>query len=213
MGQKTSPISFRQIIKSDWPLKWFSKSDYKKFLLEDLSILNYIREKLSHCFVSKVEIKREKNMIEVIIHTARPGLVIGRSGTGINVLKDELSKLVKSELKIDIEEVKEPDLDARLVALLIAQQIEKRVSYKRAMKQALTRIMEAGAAGAKITLKGRLAGVEIARSETVSAGKIPLGTITAPIDYAQTAAKTKYGLIGIKVWIYKGEKDVNAEKA
>jgi small subunit ribosomal protein S3 len=165
-------------------------------------------KKLAHCYVSKVDIKRGKHTVEVTIHTARPGMVIGRSGTGINTLKEELIKLVtKKDLKdlnLNIEEIKEPNLDAYLVAYNIAQQIEKRVSYKRAMKQAIDRAIEAGAKGIKITCKGRLAGVEIARSETLSAGVMPLSTLEANVDFGQAFAKTTYGIIGVKVWINKG---------
>jgi small subunit ribosomal protein S3 len=208
VGHKISPISYRLGKFTDWQSKWFAKRDYRQLLLEDLAIKDFIIKKLAHCYVSKVDIKRGKNIVEVTIRTARPGMVIGRSGAGINTLKEELTKLVRKsglkDLNLNIEEIKEPNLDAYLVAYNIAQQIEKRISYRRAMKQAIDRTMQAGAKGIKITCKGRLAGVEIARSETLSAGVMPLSTLNTNIDFGQIFAKTTYGIIGVKVWINKG---------
>jgi len=207
MAQKVSPISFRLGKLTDWQSKWFAKKSYRDFLLEDLKIRDFIFKKLKNCYVSRIEIRRGKNLLEVTIHTARPGMIIGRSGAAINTLKQDLSKMTQQELKINIKEVKEPNLDAYLVAYNIAQQIEKRVSYKRAMKQAISHVMEAGAKGVKVICKGRLAGAEIARSESLSEGNLPLGTLDANIDFAQVDAKTTYGIIGVKVWIYVDAKE------
>lgn len=202
MGQKVSPISFRLGKLTDWQSKWFAKKSYRDFLLEDLKIRGFILKKLKNCYVSRIEIAREKNVLEITIHTARPGMIIGRSGAAINTLKQDLSKMMHHELKINIKEVKEPNLDAYLVAYNIAQQIEKRVAYKRAMKQAISHVMEASAKGVKVICKGRLGGAEIARSESLSEGSLPLGTLDASIDFAHVDAKTTYGIIGVKVWIY-----------
>lgn len=204
MGQKVSPISFRLGKLNEWQSKWFAKRGYSKLLLEDLTIRNYIMKRLAQSYISKVLITRAKNTIQITIRTARPGMIIGRSGASINALKDELAKLTSSEIRINIEEVKEPNLDAYLVAFNIASQIEKRISYKKAMKQSIQRVMEAGAKGIKITCKGRLGGAEIARSETLSTGTLPLGTFSANIDYGQVDAKTTYGIVGVKVWINRG---------
>lgn len=203
MGQKVSPISFRQGMNTQWQSSWFARRDYARLLLEDIAIRRYIMKKLARCFISKIMIKREKNLLEVTIYTARPGMIIGRSGAGINQFKQELLKLTKNELKINIEEIKEPNLDANLTAYTLASQIEKRISYKRAMKQLISRTMSAGALGVKVICKGRLAGVEIAREEGLSEGRIPLNTITANIDFAKIGAKTPYGIIGVKVWIHR----------
>jgi len=211
VGQKVNPISFRLIKHQNWDSRWFAKKDYTKLLLEDLKIRNFIMKTLAKSYIDKVSIKRGKNTVEVNISTARPGMIIGRSGASINALKDQLAKLTKETLKINIQEVKEPNLNAFLVAYNIAQQIEKRISYKRAMKQAMTRTMESGAKGIKVTCKGRLGGVEIARRESFSTGSLPLGTMHADIDYGQIDAHTTYGIIGIKVWINKvKENNVNA---
>ncbi|MCX6806797.1 MAG: 30S ribosomal protein S3 [Candidatus Berkelbacteria bacterium] len=206
MGHKVSPISFRLGKLNNWQSKWFAKRDYSKFLLEDLSIREFIRKNLRSGYVSRVDIARDKNIVIITVYTARPGVIIGRSGAGVTALKENLKKLIQGEIRINVEEIKEPDLDAYLVALNIAQQIEKRISYKRAMKQAKTRVMTSGAKGIKVNCKGRLAGVEIARSKTMSEGSLPLGTIRANIDFGQIDAKTTFGIIGVKVWINKGDK-------
>jgi len=208
MGHKVNPISFRLGHSTAWQSKWFAQKDYRLLLLEDVKIRRYLMKKLANCYLSKIEIDRDKNIVHIVIYTARPGMIIGRSGASINTLREELSRLVNSSLKIDIVEVKEPNLDARLVAYNIAHQIEKRVSYKKAMKQAITHVMEAGAKGVKVACKGRLGGVEIARSESLSAGVMPLGTIKSKIDYAHVNAQTTYGVIGVKVWI-----NVDTQKA
>lgn len=204
MGQKVSPISFRLGKIEDWQSKWFVKKGYRDLLKEDLALRKVIFEKLSQCLISKVEIKREKNLIEIDIYTARPGMIIGRSGTGLNSLKELLSQISKNELKINILEVKEPDKDASLVAQNIARQIEKRISYKRAIKRAIDKAILSGVKGIKITVSGRLAGVEIARRESSSWGTLPLSTISSPIDFGKGEAKTTYGTIGVKVWINRG---------
>ena len=203
MGQKVNPIIFRLGEKTGWSSNWFAKKDYAKLLVSDIKIRNFLNEKMSQFYISKVLINRDKNAVTLTIFTARPGMIIGRAGAGITALKSSLSKMVDGELKINVEEVKEPNLDARLVAMNIANQIEKRIAYKRAAKQSIARVMESGALGVKVICKGRLAGAEIARVESMSQGSLPLGTLDADIDYGQVAAKTTYGIIGIKVWINK----------
>jgi len=201
VGQKVNPINFRLGKHFDWQSKWFEKRNYSKLLLEDLKIRKYLEKKLASHYVSKIEISRNKNEMSITIFTARPGMIIGRSGATITALKNDLQKLTTATLSINIEEIKEPNLDAKIVAMNIAQQIEKRVAYKRAMKQAIAHVMEAGAMGVKVMCKGRLAGAEIARAESISEGSLPLGTLDADIDFGQVDAKTTYGIIGVKVWI------------
>lgn len=203
MGQKVSPISFRIGTREDWQSKWFAKKDFAKFLIEDILLRKIISLKLKNCWVSKCEIERDKNLVKITIVTARPGMIIGRQGKALTDLKNLLSQKTKNEIKIDIKEVREPDLDASLVVLNIASQIEKRISFKRAMRQAIDRAQQAKAKGVKIQVKGRLGGVEIARCESLSWGSIPLETIKGQIDYGKADAKTFCGVIGVKVWINK----------
>jgi small subunit ribosomal protein S3 len=206
MGQKVNPKVIRIGITRDWDSKWYArKGNYKKLFHQDLQIEKLIREKLQTEGLSKIEIMRTQGKVIINIHTSKPGLIIGRGGEVIEKLKDVLSKKFKETFAINIKEVKKPMLDAHIVAESIARQIEKRISYRRAAKVALEKIMEAGALGAKIYLGGRLNGVEISRGEYFSKGKIPLHTFRADIDYASLPAHTTYGKIGVKVWIYKGE--------
>ena len=206
MGQKVNPIILRIGINKSWDSKWFSsKKNYSKILLQDLDIRKIIQKKLADASISRIEIHRTANRVIVQIHSAKPGLIIGRQGAGIEALKDELEKKFREEFQLSIKEISKPTLDAHLLAESIAAQIEKRVSYRRAAKVAVEKALESGALGAKVFAAGRLNGVEIARSEFFSKGKIPLHTLRADIDYAQVHAKTAYGTIGVKVWIYKGD--------
>ncbi len=206
MGQKVNPKVIRIGITRDWDSKWYAKkANYRKLFHQDLAIEKLILEKLEKEGFSKIEIMRTQGKVIINIYTSKPGLIIGRGGEVIEKLKDMLSKKFKESFAINIKEVKKPMLDSKIVAETIARQVEKRISYRRAAKVAIEKIMEAGAIGAKVYLGGRLNGVEIARSEFFSKGKIPLHTFRADIDYTSTAAMTTYGKIGIKVWIYKGE--------
>lgn len=206
MGQKVNPNIFRIGVIRSWDAKWFAnKKTYSRLLLQDLEIHKIIQKKLSDASVSKIEIHRTANRVIILIHSAKPGLIIGRQGAGIEALKDELEKKFHEEFNLSIKEINKPTLDATLLAEQIAGQIEKRVSYRRAAKMAVDKAIESGALGAKIFLAGRLNGVEIARSEFFSKGKIPLHTLRADIDYAIRHAKTSYGTIGVKVWLYKGD--------
>lgn len=207
MGHKVNPISFRLQVKKDWRSRWFSKENYAKFLHEDIRIRDYIHKKLGvKASISRVEIERNANLVTIIIFTSRPGVIIGRGGAGATELKQELSKLVESKIKdISIEEIREPELDAQIMSDSIAQQLEKRIAFKRAAKQSLDKIMKAGAKGAKIMIGGRLNGAEISRSQFITQGKIPLATLRADIDYGTSRAWTTYGILGVKVWIYKGD--------
>lgn len=207
MGHKVNPISFRLQVGKSWKSRWFSKNDYAKFLHEDIRIRDHIQKKLqSKAGISKIEIERNANMVTVIIYTSRPGVIIGRGGAGATDLKNELSKLIESKIKdISIEEVRNAELDAQIMADMIASQLEKRIAYKRAAKQALDKIIKAGAKGAKIMVGGRLNGAEISRSQFFAEGKIPLATLRADIDYGVARAWTTYGILGVKVWIYRGE--------
>lgn len=206
MGQKVNPNILRIGVIRSWDSKWFAnKKNFSKLLHQDLEIRKIIEKKLADASVSKIEINRTANRVIVQIHSAKPGLIIGRQGAGIESLKDELEKKFHEEFNLSIKEVSKPTLDAKLLAESIAQQIEKRVSYRRAAKMAVEKAIESGALGAKVFAAGRLNGVEIARSEFFSRGKIPLHTLRADINYAMVHAKTAYGTIGVKVWIYKGD--------
>ncbi len=206
MGQKVNPIILRIGIIKSWDSKWFApKRGYAKLLHQDIEIRKIIEKKLSDAAISRIEIQRTANKVHVHIHSAKPGVIIGRQGAGIDGLKDELQKKFHEEFTLNIKEIQKPALDAKLLADSIKQQIEKRVSYRRAAKMAIDKALETGAQGAKIFLAGRLNGVEIARSEFFSKGKIPLHTLRADIDYCCERAQTTYGAIGIKVWIYKGD--------
>lgn len=206
MGQKVNPIGMRIGINRLWDSKWYAgKKKYHKTLHEDFHIEKLIREKLKDASVSKVEILRTANAVSINVHTAKPGLIIGRGGETIEALKEKLEKKFGNKFGVNILEIKKPMLDAHLVAEQVARQVERRISYRRAAKMSIEKAMEAGAKGIKIRLGGRLNGVEIARSEFFSKGKIPLHTFRANIDYALVPSNTTYGAIGVKVWIYKGD--------
>ncbi|MSP64135.1 MAG: 30S ribosomal protein S3 [Ignavibacteria bacterium] len=205
MGQKTHPIGFRLGIIKGWDSNWFEQKNYASKLKEDEVIRNFVHTKLKAASISKVIIDRTPKYVCINIHTARPGVVIGKSGKDIAILEEELRKLTNKDIKILISEIKRPELDATLVADTIARQLEARVAFRRAMKQALTSARRMGAEGIRIKCGGRLGGADIARTEQYKEGRIPLHTLRADIDYASTAALTIYGLIGVKVWICKGE--------
>ncbi|KAF3977019.1 MAG: 30S ribosomal protein S3 [Methylococcales symbiont of Iophon sp. n. MRB-2018] len=206
MGQKVHPTGIRLGIVKDWTSRWYANSqNYPIFLLQDLKVRDYIRKELSHASVSRIQINRPANNAQIIIHTARPGIVIGKKGEDIDKLKLEVSKMMGVPVKINVEEIRKPELDAILVATGIAQQLEKRIMYRRAMKRAVTNAMRLGAEGVKINVGGRLNGAEIARGEWYREGRVPLHTLRADIDYGTAEANTTYGIIGIKVWIFKGE--------
>lgn len=206
MGQKVNPHGMRIGIIKDWDTRWYaSKKDFSSLLIEDVNIREYIKSSLYQAGISRIEIERAANKIKLNISTAKPGIVIGKGGSGIEQLRKEIENLTGKSVLINITEVKKPDVNSQLVAENIAQQIEKRITYKRAMKQAMMRAMKAGAKGIKIQVSGRLNGAEIARREHYSEGTIPLQTLRADIDYGFAEANTTYGKIGIKVWIFKGE--------
>ena len=205
MGQKVNPHGFRVGVIKDWDSKWFADKDYEKYLLEDIKIREYIKKKLMLSGISRITIERAAQKTRISIYTAKPGMVIGRQGSNIDVLKNELKQFTDSNVDINIVEIKTPDMDATLVAENIASQLERRIAFRRAMKQCVIRTMRLGAKGIKITCSGRLGGAEIARSESYREGSIPLHTLRADIDYGTAEAHTTYGRIGVKVWIYKGE--------
>ncbi|MDX9703335.1 MAG: 30S ribosomal protein S3 [Candidatus Auribacterota bacterium] len=207
MGQKVNPIGFRVTVTKDWQSKWYaSKADFGNLLREDILIRAFLKERLNFAGVPKIVIERASNRAKITIYAARPGIIIGRKGAEIDKLKEELAHFTDKEIFIDIAEVKNPDLDAQLVAENIAQQLQRRVSHRRAMKRAVTNAMNLGADGIKILCSGRLGGSEMSRSEGYKEGKIPLHTLRADIDYGFTEARTTYGAIGVKVWLCKGEK-------
>jgi len=213
MGQKVHPYGLRVGYIYDWKSRWFSKrADFPRLLLEDIKIKKYIKKALSSAAVSKVEIERASDKIRILIFTARPGIIIGRRGSEIEKLKDELQSIAGKEVTIDIKEIKNANVDAQLVSENIAFQMEKRIPYRRAMKKAVQNALDGGAQGVKIICSGRLAGAEIARRESYRVGKIPSQTLRAEIDYGFAEALTTYGLIGVKVWIYKGDKVLDKKK-
>jgi len=205
VGQKVNPIGLRTGIIRDWKARWYAGKDYADLLHEDLAIRKYIKEKLYQAGISTVEIERAANRVRITVHTAKPGIVIGRGGSGVEALRKELEDLTGKQVHINIEEVKVPELDAQLVAENIAAQLEKRIAFRRAMKQAIARTMRMGAKGIKVACSGRLGGAEMARREVYHEGTVPLQTLRADIDYGTAEANTTYGKIGVKVWIYKGE--------
>jgi len=206
LGQKIHPYSFRLGYIKDWNSRWFSKKkDFGSLLIEDVKIRNHIKKNLSQGAIAKIEIERAYGRIRIIIHSGRPGVIIGRKGAEIDRLKEELRDIVNKELQIDIKEIKHPAVSAQLVAENIAFQLEKRIAFRRAMKRAVQQALQAGAQGIKLRCRGRLDGAEIARKESYKQGKVPLQTIRANIDYGFTEAHTTAGLIGIKVWIYTGD--------
>lgn len=205
MGQKTHPIGVRLGIIKSWDSKWFANKNYKDLLHEDLGIQKFIKSNLFHAGVAKVEIERTGQKIKASIHTARPGIIIGKKGAEVEKLKKELEKITGKEMSIDIKEIRKPELDAQLVAENIALQLEKRIAFRRAMKKAVASSLRFGALGIKVACSGRLAGAEIARAEWYREGRVPLHTFRSDIDYGVAEAKTTYGRIGVKVWIYKGD--------
>lgn len=206
MGQKVSPVGLRIGINRSWEANWYAnKSDFSKYLENDLKIRKFLSKKLNDAGVSTIEIERNTKRCEIIIHTSKPGVIIGKGGEEIENLKKEISKLVNEEVQISIIDIKKPDLDATLVADSIAAQIENRASFRMAQKKAIRNVMKAGAKGVKTLVSGRLNGADIARSEGYSEGTIPLHTLRANVDYATAEADTTFGKIGVKVWIYKGE--------
>jgi small subunit ribosomal protein S3 len=205
MGQKINPVGFRLGIVRGWDSSWFGGNNFADKLVEDQKIRKYIDARIQKGGISKVVIERTLKRITLTIHTARPGVVIGKGGTEVDKIKEELKKLTNKDVQINIFEIKRPELDARLVGESIAQQLEARISYRRAMKQAIASTMRVGAEGIKVKLSGRLAGADMARTEQYKEGRIPLHTLRADIDYAISEAQTVYGKIGIKVWIFKGE--------
>ena len=205
MGQKVHPYGFRLGYTKPWKSRWFVERDYDKLLLEDVKLRNELKDKLKSAGVSSIEIERPGNKLRVIIKTARPGIIIGRKGAEVDKLRDELQKLVKGEVYINIQEIQRPELDAQLVAENIATQLERRIAFRRAMKKAMESAFRFGAKGIKVRVGGRLNGAEIARSEWYQDGRLPLHTLKADVDYGLALARTTYGVIGVKVWIYKGE--------
>ncbi|QQS64821.1 30S ribosomal protein S3 [Candidatus Saccharibacteria bacterium] len=207
MGQKVNPISMRLQVNKDWRSKWFaSRKDYAKYLKDDLEVRKLIKDKLGkRAAINKVDIERSPNLITVTLQTAKAGVVIGRGGAGVQELKTAIEKVYQTPTRLNIEEVKKPELYAKLVGENIANQIERRISFRRAIKQASANAMRAGAKGVRIEIAGRLNGAEMSRREKEVAGSVPLHTIRADIDFAQVDAQTPAGIIGIKVWIYKGE--------
>lgn len=206
MGQKVNPIGFRIGVIKDWEGRWFArKKEYAGLILEDYKIRKFVKKRLFASGVARIEIERAANRVKVTIYTARPGMVIGRQGTEVEVIRKEIEKFSGKQAQVNIAEVKSPELSAQLVAENIAFQLERRTSFRRAMKQAIGRSMKFGALGVKVRCSGRLMGAEIARTEGYSEGKIPLHTLRADIDYGFAEANTTYGKIGVKVWIYKGE--------
>lgn len=206
MGQKVNPIIQRIGIIRTWESKWFApKKKYAKYIHQDFAIEDIINKELADSGIGRVEIQRSANKVSIIIHTAKPGTIIGKQGANVDILRDKLKKTFNEDFVISIREIRKPAINARLLAESISAQISKRVSYRRACKMGIEKAMEAGAQGVKISVAGRLNGVEISRSEFFSQGKIPLHTFRANIDYAMHHAKTEYGIIGVAVWIYKGE--------
>lgn len=217
MGQKVNPISFRIGGLQTWRSKWFAnKKDYRDLLAKDLELKKFLRKKLRHAALSTIEIERSPRVISINIYSSRPGIIIGRGGSGIEELKKEIKKIIRENIKIDIniKEVRQPETDARIVGYLVAEQLEKRIPFRRVIKQALERTRNnRSIQGAKISISGRLDGSDMSRTEVVNFGKIPLHTLRADIDFAVTEARTTFGVIGIKTWIYKGEVFEEKKKA
>jgi small subunit ribosomal protein S3 len=212
VGQKTHPVGFRLGVIKTWDSNWYDEKGFAAKLNEDVMIRNYVRNRLKKAGISKIQIERTPKNARITIHTSRPGIVIGKSGKEISQLEEELKKITNKEVKILISEIKRPELDAQLVAENIASQLEGRISFRRAMKQGITAAMRMGAEGVRVMCSGRLGGAEMARREQYKEGRIPLHTLRADIDYANATAQTIYGLIGVKVWICKGEVLGNAAR-
>ncbi|OGL45022.1 MAG: 30S ribosomal protein S3 [Candidatus Schekmanbacteria bacterium RBG_16_38_10] len=205
MGQKVHPTGFRLGINKTWDSKWYAKKNYAKFLHEDLKIRKFVRNRLERAGVSKVEIERASDNLRVNIYSARPGIIIGKKGSEVDRLKEDLKRFISKNITININEIKKAEIDAQLVAENVALQLERRIAFRRAMKKNVQSALRFGAQGIKITCAGRLGGAEIARTEWFREGRVPLHTIRADIDYGVAEARTTYGIIGVKVWIFKGE--------
>jgi small subunit ribosomal protein S3 len=212
VGQKVNPVGLRIGVIRDWESKWYADKDFGTLLMEDVKIREYLKNKLKDSAVSHIDIERAANRVNVTIHTAKPGMVIGKGGAEVEVIRNYIAGMSNKKVHINIAEIKNPELDAILVAESIAQQLERRISFRRAMKQAIQRTIRAGAKGIKTGVSGRLGGAEIARSEGYSEGTVPLHTLRADIDYGTAEAHTTYGRIGVKVWIYRGEVLPTAKK-
>lgn len=212
MGQKVHPKGFRIGVIRDWDSNWYADRDYTDLLHEDYKVRNTIKDRFYAAGVAKVEIQRTGNRMRITIHTAKPGIIIGRGGTEVEQLKSDLTKMTGKNVNINIQEIKKPEIDAQIVAENVAGQLEKRVSFRRAMKQTVSRTMRAGGDGIRIAISGRLGGAEIARTEWYSEGKVPLHTLRADIDYGFAEANTTYGKLGVKVWINRGEIMPEAKK-
>lgn len=205
VGQKVHPIGFRLGIVTTWESNWYAEKEFSKLLHEDIKIRKYIKKKLYHAGISKIAIERTADKVRVNIHASRPGIIIGKRGTEVDVLRKDLVKITPKEVFINIKEVRKPEMDAQLVSESVALQLERRVTFRRAMKKAVSSAMKFGAKGIRITCAGRLGGAEIARTEWYREGRVPLHTLRADIDYGQAEAHTTYGLIGVKCWIFRGE--------
>lgn len=213
MGQKVHPHGFRLGITRTWDSRWYSQRDYGDFLVEDLKLRDFVKRKLAQASISKIEIERAAGKIRLIIYTARPGIVIGPKGSEIEKLRKQILAMTNKDVIVDIKEVRKPEIDAQLVAENVAQQLERRIAFRRAMKKAVTNALKSGAKGVRIATAGRLGGAEMARREWYREGRVPLHTLRADIDYGFAQASTTYGVIGVKVWIFKGEliKSASAE--
>ena len=205
MGQKVNPVGFRLGVIKTWDSKWFANKDYARLVYEDRKIRDYIKDRLYHAGISRIELERAANKAKIRIHTARPGIVIGKKGAEIEALRKDLEKKFKREMLIDIQEVRRPELDATLVAENVALQLVRRVAFRRAMKRGVSSALKFGAKGIRVACAGRLGGAEMARREWYREGRVPLHTLRADIDYGTAVARTTYGVIGVKVWIFKGD--------
>lgn len=208
MGQKVHPYGFRLGIVTDWKSRWFADAEYRDYLIEDWKIRDYIQNSLPHALISRIEIERTRDRLRVDVHTARPGIVIGRRGTEADRIRGWIDKVTGKRVQLNVIEVEKPELDAKLVAQNVAEQLRGRVSFRRAMKRAIGNVMRAGALGVRVQVAGRLGGSEMARSEWYREGRVPLHTLQSDIDYGLYEAKTTFGVIGVKVWIYKGDVDL-----
>jgi small subunit ribosomal protein S3 len=215
MGHKVHPYGFRLGVSRTWTAKWYADKEYTTLLQEDLTIRKLVTKRLANASVSQVEIERGINHVTVTVHTAKPGIVIGKGGANVEILRQQIGAQTKRKVKLEIKEIRQPELDAYLVAMNVAQQLSRRIAFKKAMKQAIQRTMKAGAKGVRIAVAGRLGGSEMARREWDREGRIPLGTLRADISYGQVLSRTTYGAIGVKVWIYRGdiapERNINRE--
>jgi len=206
LGRKVHPVGFRLVVNKDWKAKWFAEGEqYVDLLREDLRLRQLIRKEMSHAGISRIDIERFPKQVSVTVHTARPGIVIGRKGASVNLLRRQVEEETGKKARIEVVEVPEPEMDAYLIAENICAQLQRRISHKRAMKQAASRAMRLGAGGVKIACSGRIGGTEMARRDWTMEGRVPLHTLRADIDYAHSEALTTYGRIGVKVWVYKGE--------